>query len=81
MIGTLRFVGLAMITAVAPVVVVAGTAHRMPIRPIRWNCSVQGARTRAADGRCWSSLPPTMAPLWLDGDYATDEGSRSCGPM
>ncbi len=49
--GTLRFVGLAVITAVAPVVVVAGSrpAHADPPN-LGDYCSVQGALTRAADG-------------------------------
>jgi hypothetical protein len=51
MMGTLRFVGLAVITAVAPVVVVAGSspAHADPPN-LGDYCSVQGALTRAADG-------------------------------
>lgn len=51
MMGTLRFIGLAVITAAAPVVVVAGSSPAQADPPNLGDyCSVDGALTRAADG-------------------------------
>jgi hypothetical protein len=66
--GALRFVGLAMMTAVAPIAVLIGSspAHAGPPN-IGDPCSVDGAHSRAADGTLLLCQRPTHgAPLqWM----------------